>query len=251
MLSKQITIRFYEELNDFIQRDFRKKDINHYYAVKTTVRDIIESYGVPHTEPDLVLVNGHSVGFDYLPEAGDRVAVYPRFESFDIGQLTKLRSEPLRQIKFILDVHLGKLAKKLRMLGFDTLYQNDFEDQEIINISLTENRIILTRDLGILKNKSVTHGYFVRSQQPNKQLNELIQRFDLVSSVKPLSRCIDCNGQIQIVDKNKILHLLKSNTKKYYKEFYQCSNCNKVYWEGSHFHKMVKQIETLTNNLTS
>jgi len=242
---KHITIRFYEELNDFIQRDLRKKDIKHKYTTKTTVKDIIESYGIPHTEPDLILVNGKSVDFNYLPDNGDRISVYPKFESLDITKLTRLRPEPLRVTKFILDVHLGKLAKYLRMLGFDTLYKNDFEDQKIIDISLSDNRIILTRDLGILKNKTVTHGHFVRSQQPKKQLEEIIQRFDLSEIINPLSRCIECNGNIRVVDKKDIQHLLKPKTVKYYNEFFKCNSCRRIYWEGSHYNKMMERIDKI------
>lgn len=212
-----------------------------------TVKDVIESLGVPHTEIDLILVNGESVSFRYKPCIDDRVSVYPVFESLDISQVTRLRPEPLRVSRFILDVHLGKLAKYLRMLGFDTLYRNDYEDNEIIDISARDKRIILTRDLGILKNSRVTHGYWIRSQQPGEQAAEVIRRFDLSKSIKPLNRCIECNGKIREVEKAEIIEQLKPKTIKYFDEFYRCTNCGKVYWEGSHFSKMQGKIEIFKN----
>jgi uncharacterized protein len=203
-MRKQVYIRFYEELNDFLHPRNRKMTIDLALNGKTTVKDLIESLGVPHTEVDLILVNGNSVEFGYVPVDGDMVSVYPVFESLGIENVTRLRPKPLRNMKFILDVHLGKLARKLRMVGFDTLYRNDFEDDEIIEIALKEKRIILTRDVGILKNRLVTHGYFVKSTQPARQIEEVIGRFDLSGLIKPLSRCIECNGTIVAVSKREI-----------------------------------------------
>lgn len=244
-MQKQIRIRFYEELNEFLLPRVRRKTFEHKVNGNTTIKDVIESLGVPHTEIDLILANGESVDFTYVPENGDRISVYPVFESLDISEVTHLRPEPLRNTKFILDVHLGKLARKLRMIGFDTLYRNDFDDDEIIKIGLEEKRIILTRDVGILKNKSVTHGYFVKSQQPAKQLEEVIGRFDLRSQIRPLSRCIECNGKIIPVGKDEIIHRLQPRTREHFNEFFQCTGCGKIYWEGSHYDKIVAKINAL------
>jgi uncharacterized protein len=248
-MSKTINIRFYEELNDFLPKAKRKTSFSHTFSGNTSVKDVIESLGVPHTEIDLILVNGVSVDFNAKPENGDFVSVYPVFESLDISNITKLRPEPLRHPKFILDVHLGKLAKYLRMLGFDSLYQNNFEDDEIIEISVNEKRIILTRDLGILKNSKVTHGYWVRSQKPKVQVNEVVKRFDLTKQIEPLNRCIECNGKIVEVKKEQIADLLKPKTRKFFQNFYQCSNCKKVYWEGSHYSKMLDKIDIFRNGM--
>ncbi|MCB2220869.1 MAG: Mut7-C ubiquitin/RNAse domain-containing protein [Bacteroidetes bacterium] len=241
----KITLRFYEELNDFIPPGKRKQQFVVELNGKTTVKDVIESQGIPHTEVDLILVNGESVSFDHQPLDGDKISVYPVFESLDISPISKLRPQPLRDTKFILDVHLGKLARKLRMMGFDTLYRNDFDDDEIIHIACKEKRIILTRDIGILKQKSVTHGYFVRSTQAHQQLTEILDRFDLNNKLQPLSRCINCNGTIIPVSKDKIAHLLLPKTKTYFSEFFQCTGCGKVYWEGSHYERMLQHVETM------
>ena len=231
----QITIRFYEELNDFLPAEKRKKTFFFDVQANSSVKDTIEALGVPHTEVDLILVNSNPVDFSYNLKTNDYISVYPKFESLDISQITKVREEPLRKIKFILDVHLGQLAKYLRLLGFDTYYTNHLNDSEIIAKAIDEKRIILTRDLGILKHKKVTHGYYVRSQDSKNQLKEIIHRFDLKNKIKPFSRCTVCNGTIKKVEKNKIEHLLLEKTRNNFQQFYQCNSCQKIYWEGSHF----------------
>lgn len=245
-MKRIISIRFYEELNDFLKSEIRKKWINYTFRINQTVKDAIEAMGVPHAEIDLILVNGKSVGFDYHLQDEDRVSVYPVFETLDISTLTLLRPKPLRKTRFILDVHLGKLCKYLRMLGFDTYYRNDLDDDEIVKISVTEKRIILTRDLGILKNGAVTHGYWIRSKDSKEQLFEVINHFDLEDKFRPFYRCTMCNGRVKEVDKTEIEHLLKMNTKIYFDKFYQCNDCKRVYWEGTHFKNMQNFIHEIT-----
>ena len=237
--------RFYEELNDFLPEEKRKHNFPYTFKINQTVKDAIESMGVPHTEIDLILANGRSVDFTYQLKNGDRIAVYPVFESFDIKPLIRLRPEPLREPRFVLDVHLGKLCKYLRMLGFDTIYRNDLDDAEIVDISLKEHRIILTRDLGILKNGLVSHGYWLRSQDPREQLQEVIRRFQLQDLIRPFHRCTVCNGFVEKVGKEKIAHLLRENTKKAFDEFFRCTSCKKIYWEGSHYDSMRGFIDEL------
>jgi uncharacterized protein with PIN domain len=241
---KVVSFRFYEELNDFLGKKKRKTAFPFSMKINQTVKDAIEALGVPHTEVDLILANGTSVDFEYRLHNRDRISVYPVFESLDISPVTKLRPKPLRITKFILDVHLGKLCKYLRMSGFDTYYRNDLDDDEIISLAVNEKRIILTRDIGILKHKTVTHGYWLRSQYPKKQLGEVIRRFDLQSQIKPFHRCTVCNEVIKQIDKQSIEQLIRENTKKYFEEFYQCTGCKQVYWEGSHYTGMKSFIES-------
>lgn len=191
---KRVSIRFYEELNDFIPPSKQKVRFTHEFFGQPSVKDLMESIGVPHTEIDLIIVNRASVGFGYLVKEGDDISVYPEFESLDIAKLQRLRPKPLRKPKFVLDVHLGALARYMRMLGFDAKYENSFSDEEIIFTSVNEKRTILTRDLGILKNGKVTRGYFVRNTNPKKQIEEIIRRFDLKTGIKEFTRCIDCNS---------------------------------------------------------
>jgi len=244
---KKATIRFYEELNDFLDKRNKKRDLVFYFSNQPTIKDIIESFGVPHTEVDLILVNSISVEFDYHLTPNDRISVYPKFESFDIQEITKLRKSPLRNIKFILDVHLGKLAKYLRLLGFDTIYQNNMDDPSIVNQSKTEHRIILSRDIGLLKHNKVQHGYYVRSDAPKKQIKEIIQRFDLKNSINSFSRCLECNGVLKKINKTEIIERLDPTTRKYYKTFFICNTCDKIYWKGSHYQQMAKFLREIVD----
>jgi len=173
--------RFYEELNDFLPADKRKIAFPYKFSGSPSVKDVIEEIGVPHTEVDLILINGNSVKFDHKLSNGDHISVYPVFETLDISNVTQLRPKPLRKTRFIADVHLGRLAQLLRMLGFDTLYKNNCKNEEIITEALTQKRIILTLDPGLLKNRSITHGCLIRETDPHKQVHEVIRRFDLYS----------------------------------------------------------------------
>ena len=244
---KQATFRFYEELNDFLPKDKRKEPFARTFSGNHSIKDQIEAIGISHVEVDLILVNGTSVDFTYILQDNDRVSVYPVFETIDIANVTHLRAKPLRISTFILDVHLGKLAKYLRMLGFDTLYRNDNDDPEIIRISLSEHRIILTRDIGLLKVKTVSHAYFVRSQHPKGQLAEVLKYFDLYQAIDPFNRCIKCNGQLEPVEKEKIIHRLEPLTIKYFNEFYRCTDCQSIFWEGSHYEHMQHFILAIQN----
>jgi len=232
------TFRFYEELNDFLKKPYRKKAFMHTFNGLTTVKDAIESMGVPHTEIDLITVNGNPVDFNYRVMENDTIAVYPVYESLDISPVQLLRKKVLREPKFILDVHLGKLARYLRMAGFDCLYDKYYNDPEIIRLSLKQKRIILTRDKGILKNGKVSRGMFVWSDSPKKQFGEVIARLQLENFIHPFTRCTGCNEGIIQVEKDKITDQLQPLTRKYFSVFYQCTGCKKIYWEGSHYTRM-------------
>ncbi len=227
--------RFYEELNDFLPPERRRVSFEHPFFGNPAVKDTVEALGVPHSEVDLILVNGESVSFSHHLKDGDRVAVYPVFESFDLFGLTRLRERPLRKPSFVVDVHLGKLARYLRLFGFDSVYRNDLEDEEIIRIAEEQKRIILTRDLGILKNGRVTHGYWLRSLGPQDQLDELFERLELAHCARPFTRCVHCNGVLEPREKGAILDLLPPATRECYDEFAQCASCAQIYWKGSHY----------------
>ena len=245
MQENHVWLRFYEELNDHLPPEQRKLSFRHFFHGRVSVKDLLESVGVPHTEIDLILVNGDSVDFNYLVQQGDRISVYPMFERFDIAAVSKVRPEPLRAIKFVLDVHLGKLANYLRMAGFDTLYERDYFDAELAAISSSQHRILLTRDRGLLKHRIIQYGHFVRQTDPLKQLQEIIRWFDLYRLLNPFSRCIRCNGILQPVDKSDIQSLLPPGTSKYYHTFRQCRECHQVYWKGSHYQKMQRLLSKI------
>jgi len=247
-MTGSIQIRFYEELNDFLPPERRKITFQHPVKQPGSIKDMIEALGVPHTEIDLILVNGQSVGFDYPVQDGDRISVYPVFESLDITPVTRLRPSPLRITRFVLDTHLGRLAAYLRLFGFDTLYRNDYDDPTLTNISVKEHRILLTRDKRLLMRKHITHGYYVRSTQPRKQLLEVLSRFDLNKNQQPFTRCMHCNGEIIPVSKEEIESRLLPRTKTWHREFWQCSQCNKIYWKGSHYQRLQQLIKVANEN---
>ena len=235
--------RFYEELNDFLKPEQRKQTVVYRFDGHPGIKDPIEALGVPHVEVELIVVNGASVGFDYRLRDGDRVAVYPVFESFDVSPVVKLRDKPLRKIAFVVDVNLGRLARLLRLLGFDALFSNAYADDEIVAISEAQGRIVLTRDRRLLHAKAVTHGYWVRSVWPRRQVDEVVRRFDLARLIRPFSRCADCNGRIEPVAKEAIADRLEPKTKKYYEKFYRCPDCGKIYWEGSHVERLRERFK--------
>ncbi|MEA3292813.1 MAG: Mut7-C RNAse domain-containing protein [Pseudomonadota bacterium] len=237
--------RFYAELNDFLRPAKRYKPLRYRFRSEPGIKDPIEALGVPHAEVELIVVNGASVGFDYRLRDRDRVAVYPVFESVDVTPLVRLREAPLRRTTFVVDVNLGKLARLLRMLGFDVLYRNDYSDAEIVRISVQKHRIILTRDRRLLRHGAVTHGYWVRSDDPADQVEEILRRFDLYRAARPLQRCIECNGLLEEVSKEEVLDQLEPLTKKHYQAFHRCPECGRVYWQGSHVDKMQEKISKL------
>jgi len=246
MNENQAWFRFYEELNDFLPPKRRKTSFAFFFKGSSTVKNAIEEMGVPHVEVDLILVNGNPVDFSYKLRKEDRVSVYPVFESLDISNVQRSRKKPLREPRFILDVHLGKLAKYIRMCGFDALFEMNMNDRDIVSISVSEHRIILTRDRELLKVKLVTHGYWIRSAKPEEQLREVIHRFDLKTLLKPFTRCIECNGMLDDVPKDEIIHMLLPKTRDFYTDFKRCTGCGKIYWEGSHYEKMKNFIGLLS-----
>ncbi len=187
------TFRFYEELNDFLPPERRRREFAVPCARAATAKHMIEALGVPHTEVELILVNGESVGFDRRLADGDRVAVYPTFEAMDVTPLLRVRAAPLRATRFVADAHLGGLAHLLRMMGFDTLYDNGYRDDAVVEIAARDARIVLTRDRELLKRRDVTHGCYVRALRPADQLREIFSRLDLAGSARPFTRCLACN----------------------------------------------------------
>jgi len=178
-MKKYVSIRFYEELNDFLGPLQHKKEFNAVLQDASSIKDMIGSLGVPSTEVDLILVNGHSVPFSYTVQSGDRISVYPVFETFDISKITRLRPKPLRNPKFILDADLGELADIMKFFGFNAVYRTDYKKHDIVDFSSMENRTILTRNRELLLSKEVVRGYLVKHTNPARQFKEVINHFDL------------------------------------------------------------------------
>lgn len=245
IMSGSVNIRFFGDLNDFLPQAKKQTAFDHTFTGNGSVKDLIESVGVPHPEVDLILVNGQSVDFSHTYHDGDRISAYPVFTSINIETAVHLVPELLEVRRFVLDTHLGRLAAYLRMLGFDSLYRNDYDDPELADLSFTEKRILLTRDRKLLMRKQVQYGYFVRHHYPQQQLLEIVHRFNLAGTQQPFTRCMSCNGLLHPVDKRDIEEMLLPKTREHYNEFWQCADCRKVYWEGSHCQRMQKLVDAI------
>lgn len=237
--------RFYEELNDFLPRARRKRGFHYRCARRATVKQAIEAIGVPHTEVELILVNGESVDFSHLVGEGDRVSVYPQFESLDITPLLRVRERPLRTPRFIVDAHLAALARYLRMLGFDAHLDETLDDAQVAELAVREKRIVLTRDRELLKHRIITHGCYVHATNPRRQLAEIVARLELLGAMAPFTRCMECNAELTDVEKSAVVNRLPLGTARYYDRFSSCQGCRKVYWPGSHHRRMCALIDEL------
>jgi uncharacterized protein with PIN domain len=240
--------RLYAELNDFLPAENRGKELTRHFSVSGSVKDFVESFGVPHTEVDLVLANGIPVDFSYLVRDGDRVSVYPVFESLDIASVSRVRPVPLRALRFLLDVHVGRLAAYLRMAGFDALYGNQASDAELASIVAPEGRVLLTRDRYLLMRTAVDRGYWIRSTEPKRQLLEVVQRFELAGSMRPFTRCLECNSILEEASRESVLERLPPKIRD--KDVFRvCPSCQRVYWEGSHHERMSQLLRWVKANI--
>jgi len=225
--------RFHGRLNDFLLHDQQHKTITVSFRGSQSIKHLAESLGSPHPEIGQVQVNGREGGVNDITQDGDEIELYPIENGCSV--------EP----RFVLDCHLGRLAAYLRMLGFDCLYQVDYEDQVMADIAVQENRILLTRDRRLLMRKVIEHGCCMRSLDSFEQLREVIERFELMDLIQPFHRCIRCNHPLEPVEKEAVIHQLEPLTKKYFDEFHICPSCRQIYWKGSHFEKMQKLIKKL------
>lgn len=240
---------FHAELNDFLPSEKKGQAVTYLFQGRPGIKDPIEAIGIPHPEVAAIVVNGRSVGFDYQLNNGDQVSAYPTSDIVDIAPLIALREKPRRHAAFILDVNLGKLARRLRLCGLDTKYCNNYDDRDVADLSVRENRIVLTRDRRLLHLKTIIHGYWVRASDPDSQLKEVLRRFDLTRRILPFHRCIECNGLIRAVNKADVRRQLEPLTRQYYEEFFRCSACNKVYWKGSHYEHMLSHLTHLLGKI--
>jgi uncharacterized protein with PIN domain len=239
----QATLQFHAELNDFLSRERRGAAFAHSFRGRVSIKDMIESLGVPHTEVAAIVVHGTSRDFAYLVREGDRIDVYPISLTESLGPYLPLRPPIASPARFILDTHLGQLASYLRLLGFDTLYRNDYADAELARIASDEQRILLTRDRGLLKRRILIHAYYIRETNPQRQVAEVLRRYQLAGAIKPLRRCIRCNGLLHAVPKAQIDDRLEPKTREHYHEFRICASCGQIYWRGSHYEKIQRFID--------
>ncbi|QOJ24315.1 MAG: Mut7-C ubiquitin/RNAse domain-containing protein [Gammaproteobacteria bacterium] len=247
----QIGIRFYRTLNDFIAPTLADTEIIHNFDRKASIKDMIESFNVPHTEVERIVVNGIAVGFNYIVRNGDCIEVFPACENLSTIPACQLRPALLPPLLFVADSNLGRLARYLRLLGFDCLYRNDYDDDAVAIIASEQQRVVLTRDRSLLRRKIVTYGYFVRADQPKIQTSEVLKRFALYSLIKPLTRCTHCNGVLAETGKSQIECRLEPLTRRYYDKFLMCPDCSRIYWQGSHSIRIKQLLAELVDENNS
>jgi uncharacterized protein len=245
---KPFTVRlnFHGDLAFFLGRKARVEIIERSLSEKTSVKDVVESSGVPHPEVDLILVDGRPVNFGYGLERDRDIDVYP--VRFTCTYFEKDRLQ-IRCIKrFVADGHLGKLTRNLRLLGFDVAYDRQAQDRQLLRVMESENRALLTRDRRLLMHAMVKAGYCPRSQNADEQTIEVIRRFDLFDSIAPFTRCLRCNAPLRKVAKADVIEKLEPLTEIYYEEFRCCTGCGQIYWAGSHFSKLQKRLDEIRAN---
>lgn len=247
-MAGEVELRFYAELGDLLAPELRGRTVAFRFDVAPTVKDAIESFGVPHTEVDVVLADGEPVGWDHRLVDGERIAVYPVFEALDVGPVGRLRPEPLREPRFVADVHLATLARDLRLLGFDTLYGNDWDDDRLARLSVDEHRTLLTRDRGLLKRRAITHGILIRADDPVDQVAEVLDRLQLRDGVRPFARCLACNAVPEEVDTATVRDRVPADVARTQPRVRLCPGCGRVYWRGSHSDRLAARVAMLLSH---
>jgi hypothetical protein len=237
--------RFDPHFDGFLAPGRRGGEFDYAFKGNPSLKHLVEAMRVPHTEIGEVIINGEKKSLTEWVHDGDFICIYP----IDCDILETPINIPdeaqAYRPRFILDNHLGKLATYLRMLGFDVLYRNDYQDEELAYLASQQGRILLTRDRGLLMRREITFGYFIRSMAPEEQVAEVLRRYQIIEQVMPFQRCLKCNNLLLPVDKAFILDRLEPLTRKYYDEFRQCKGCQQIYWKGSHYERMLTLIDKL------
>ena len=243
----KVRVRFHGDLNVFLRSRAGGAVIERGLAEKTSIKDIIESCGVPHSEVDLILVDEQTIGFDHTLANDAKVEVFP-VENRDTDR-TEKRLQTVGMARFVADGHLGGLTRNLRLLGFDVAYSKSADDSQLLAVMARENRALLTRDRRLLMHGIVQHGYCPRSQNADEQTSEVVRRFDLSELIAPFTRCLRCNAPLEEAAKADVNDKLEPLTKIYYDQFHRCPDCKQIYWPGSHFPKLQKRIEEIRSRV--
>jgi len=240
-----IHLRLYEELNDYLAPERRKRTFACEVAPDATVGEVIDALGVPREAIDLALADGVPVGFDHRVGDGERIALYPVFEALDVGPVTALPGRPLRETRFVLDVHLGRLARDLRLLGFDCRYRNDAADDALAALATAEGRILLSRDRALVARRELHRAYLVQATAPRAQAAEVVRRLDLAGQIRPFTRCLACNGEVQTVAVGDVTSPLPEWVHATHRQVARCPGCGRCYWRGGHWRRMQRLIDAI------
>jgi len=235
----QCRIKFHGSCRDFLETSACHEWVEYRFDDKPSVKDTIEAMGVPHPEVGGIRVNQAWVGFNYSLADEDVIDVFP---SPHESQL--LPYKPDGETVFLLDVHLSKLARYLRMAGFSCLHQaEDLGDALLAHLSKTHDYILLTRDLGLLKRGDVRYARWVRSTDPYEQFCEIVSHYQLARQFRPFSRCVKCDGNIKDIDKPLVEGLVPNSVFETQVSFRQCAGCEQIYWKGTHYEKIQHIIQ--------
>ena len=242
---KRATVRLYGALQDFLAPARRGEALSHPFTGSPSVKDLLESLGVPHPELDVVLLDGQPVGLEARVEDGSRIAAYPAFTQLELPAQQRVGPPLPEEPRFVVDVGLGRLAGLLRMLGLDALWRNDAQDAELARVSAQQQRILLTRDVGLLKRSEVVHGYFPRATDPSHQLVEVARRYRLAERMRPFTRCLACNTPLLPATLASVRERVPPRVAQSFERFNTCPGCERVFWEGSHHARMERVVQRL------
>jgi uncharacterized protein with PIN domain len=237
------TLRLYAELNGYLRSDRRQQDIQVTLGQPCPARHLVERCGVPHTEVELLLRNGCPVDLDAAIGPGDRLAVYPPLLRLAPSAQGFGRRRPPGAARFFADAQLGRLARHLRLLGFDTLYESCIGDRELVERARSGGRIVLSRDRDLLIRRDVEYGCHLRVDDPLEQLRRVLARYALVPEARPFTRCMECNGELHAVPKGEIASQVPPQTWQCFDAFWRCGGCGRVYWRGSHYDRLQARID--------
>jgi uncharacterized protein len=237
-----VRLRFDEDLRFFLAPRHRRPDAVLLPSDGTsTAGHLVTSLGVPLTEVGALTAGGRDIPASYRPQDGDVI---------DVAAIARPQPMPPGQpLRFVLDVHLGTLARRLRLLGVDTAYANDAADDELIEQANAEERVLLTQDRGLLRRKTLKSGGFVRGARPDDQLRDVLERF--APELTPWTRCVACNGLLQAVSKSDVADSLQPGTRRTYEEFARCPDCGQVYWRGAHDRRLQRIVAAAEAAVTS
>ncbi len=242
----RVLLRLYGELNDFLPVNLRQRELKLTLKDRSIAKDLVEGLGVPHPEVSFILVNGEPASFDRLMLPGDLLSVFPPLARLAPDPEILVTPPPPRPPCFVLDVHLGTLARLLRLMGLDALYANDYGDPELARISAEEERILLSRDRKLLMRRIVVHGYVPRADDPLDQAREVLTRFVEPGETAPFSRCLQCNRLLEDIGKEEILHRLEPLTRQRVNRFQICRGCDRLYWRGAHREGLEETVKLLS-----
>lgn len=244
-----LSLVFDTALYDFLCPENRTPERKLLLHRKASIKDIIESQGVPHTEIGRMVANGQTVDFSFIPRQEQKIEISAIRPPFDVFHPSLLRPHPLSEWRFIVDVNVARLATLLRMLGFDTAYSRHFSDRSIARLAALEKRIVLSRDIELFKRKQITFGRWIRNTHPDAQLVEVLHFFGIKEPFSPFSRCLKCNRPLEPVPKKVIGHRLEPKTRRYFHHFKICRQCDQIFWQGSHFDEMCRRLEKAGINI--